>query len=88
MKKPLFAAFVLAIFMTSCGPDSILVESGKTHSCKLKELQEKMDADPSNVELQNEFKETTQLLNAVIETADEGDQEALKNAIIEASKDC
>lgn len=88
MKKIILSLSVIAFSFTSCGPDSILVESGKIHSCKIRELSEKLKADPDNAELKEEILETGRYLESVIETAEEGDRAALQEAIVEASKDC
>ncbi len=63
------------MLMTNCGPDSILVESGVIHSCKIKELDEKIKKDPENKELQEEYIQTVKNLKNVIETEKEENQE-------------
>ena len=79
---------LLSILLFSCGPDSELVASGVHHSCALKEITAKVKSDPTNPELLEQLKEKANLLQAVIETADEGSREALRKAIQDGSKDC
>ena len=90
MKKSVLvlSAVVIGLAFTSCGPDSELVASGKVHSCKLKELAEKMKTDPDNAELQEEFIQTGKFLQTVVESAGEGNEEAMREAINAAAENC
>jgi hypothetical protein len=76
------------ITLTSCGPDSLLVQDGIVHSCNLKKIEEKMKIDPNNAELNEEYIRTVQFLNDVIDSEEESKRDDLKKAINEGSKDC
>jgi len=75
---------VCALLVVGCGPDSDLVASGKNHKCKLEALSKKLKADPTDAKVQAELKTTSEYLQAVIETADEGKRAALQGAIDKA----
>ena len=78
----LFVAALLTL--AACGPDSILVESGKRHGCNIAALEAQIAANPTDESLQAELLDTNGMLVAVIDTADEGDRADLQAAIQEA----
>lgn len=88
MKKIIFSFAAFALLLISCGPDSELVASGKSHSCKIRELSKQLEADPGNPEIMEEIARYSRYLKIVIESAGEGGQAELEEAIIEASKNC
>lgn len=88
--RVLLAVVALCAFMfAGCGPDAELVASGKAHKCKLLELAKKVQAEPTNTEVQAQIKTTTEDYMAVVETAEEGKRADLEAAINEAvAKGC
>ncbi|TNE53281.1 MAG: hypothetical protein EP338_12155 [Bacteroidetes bacterium] len=88
MKKSYITIIALSALLFSCGPDPELVASGVSHTCAIKDLQKKLEEDPTNEELQRDLKNRAEYLESVINTADEGDRAALEDAIKEASKNC
>ena len=82
MRNLIFVA-TLAL-LAACGPDAELVASGKIHSCTMASLQQQLQANPEDQGLQTQLREASELLQAVIESADEGDRADLQAAIHEA----
>jgi hypothetical protein len=75
--------------LAACGPDGDLVSSGAAHSCRLQQATKKLAENPEDATLAAEVKEATELLQAVIDTADEGKRSELGKAIAaEVAKGC
>lgn len=76
---------LLAIGLASgCGPDAELVASGKAHACAMQALEAQLEASPGDADLLAQLEDKSGLLQAVIETADPGDQADLQAAIQQA----
>lgn len=67
--------------LAACGPDGDLVASGAAHSCRLQSATKKLAENPEDAALAAEVKEATELLQAVIDTAEEGKRSELGKAI-------
>jgi len=81
----LFALCTLA----ACGPDPDLVASGKAHSCRVQKATKQLAERPDDDALAAEVREATELLQTVIDTADQGDRAELGKAIAaEVAKGC
>lgn len=65
----------------ACGPDGELVASGAAHGCRLEVATNKLAENPEDAALAAEVKEATELLQAVIDSADEGERSKLGKAI-------
>ncbi len=76
--------FFSLLATAACGPDPILVESGKTHSCNQMKASKALAAKPGDADLAKQVKEHADRLRLVIETADEGKRAALQAAIAKA----
>ncbi len=70
--------------LAACGPDADLIASGKAHSCRLQKATAGLARTPHDEALSAEVREATKLLQAVIETADEGKRAQLGKAIADA----
>lgn len=69
------------LVLAACGPDGELVASGAAHSCRLQSATKKLVENPDDPALVAEVKDATALLQAVIDSADEGKRSALGKAI-------
>ena len=78
--KIIVALFAL-LMLAACGPDRELVASGKAHRCEIQALQARLQANPQDQAAQAQLTERRELLQAVVETADQGDRAALEAAI-------
>lgn len=87
MKKTIIAFFSITFLLFGCESDSNLVNDWISHSCKLNEIQVKLNSDPDNAELKAEYIDYSNYLEDVINT-ESGDKEALRQAIKEGSKNC
>ena len=75
-------AFVIALLsLAACGPDADLVASGKAHSCRLQQATRALAKNPEDATLAAEVKDATDMLQTVIDTADEGKRAELGKAI-------
>lgn len=81
-------SILLISLISSCGPDSDLVASGILHQCDINQFEKQLESDPNNEELHKQLKEKVEILKITIENEDEGNREALKEAIEEGTKDC
>ena len=73
----------------ACGPDSELVASGRIHSCHMKALQTRIQANPQDTAATAELLDRAALLKAVVETAAPGKRAQLEVAIQKAvAKGC
>jgi len=82
MKLLLSLAIPVALFaLTACGPDSELVASGKIHVCGMQALEAQLEANPGDADLLSQLADKAGMLEAVIDTADEGDRADLSAAI-------
>jgi len=86
--KKLVVFFSISLFFTACGPDSQLVADGTSHACKLKELNQKLAADPDNKEIKDDIIQYTSFLNDIVDHESEGNKEALKEAIKKGAENC
>jgi hypothetical protein len=85
----LLPALSIVSLLAACGPDAELVKSGKIHTCNMQKANEGLKEKPDDADLAAQAKEASELLDTVIETAPEGQREALKAAIAQAvAKGC
>jgi predicted lipid-binding transport protein (Tim44 family) len=78
---------LVAFSLLGCGPDADLVASGKAHSCRLQNATRELADKPGDAALAADVKEATELLQTVIDSADEGERAALGKAIAAAVAD-
>ena len=79
-----FGLATLLLSLVGCGPDADLVASGKAHSCRLQNATRALAEAPSDEALAADVKEATELLQAVIDSADEGERAELGKSIAAA----
>ena len=83
------ALTIALLSLAACGPDSELVASGKAHSCRLQLSTKQLAQTPEDAALAADVREATELLQAVIDTVDEGKRSELGKAIAaEVAKGC
>lgn len=70
-----------ALSTLGCGPDAELVASGKAHECAMQAARAQLEANPNDTAAQEALRERSELLQAVIGTAGEGERADLEAAI-------